>query len=56
MAAVANNPKFAKKAGVAQSVGKEFAAADFAKGKATTKPEKQSINKPKTNHGKGKFF
>ncbi len=56
MAAVANNPKFAKKAGVAQSVGKEFAAADLAKGKATTKPEKQSINKPKTNHGKGKFF
>lgn len=56
MAAVANNPKFAKKAGVSQSVGKEFAAADFAKGKATTKPEKQSLNKPKTNHGKGTIF
>jgi len=28
MAAVANNPKFAKKAGVPQSVGKEFANAD----------------------------
>lgn len=28
MAAVANNPKFAKKAGVSQSVGKEFMKAD----------------------------
>lgn len=28
MEAVAHNPKFAKKAGVPQSVGKEFAAAD----------------------------
>lgn len=33
MAAVAHNPAFAKKAGVPQSVGKEFAAADKAKGK-----------------------
>lgn len=36
MAAVANNPKFAKKAGVPASVGKEFVEADkgrkFAKG------------------------
>ena len=28
MAAVANNPKFAKKAGVSPKVGKEYAAAD----------------------------
>ena len=28
MAAVANNPKFAKKAGVPQGVGQEFANAD----------------------------
>lgn len=28
MQAVAHNPKFAKKAGVPQKVGKEFAAAD----------------------------
>lgn len=38
MKAVANNPKFAKKAGVPTKVGKEFAAADkkappFKKGK-----------------------
>ena len=36
MAAVANNPSFAKKAGVSQSVGKEFTTADkgrkFSKG------------------------
>ena len=31
MAAVANSPKFAKKVGVPQSIGKEFAAADKAK-------------------------
>ncbi len=31
MAAVANNPKFAKKTGVPQSVGKEFLTADKGK-------------------------
>ena len=31
MEAVAHDPKFAKKAGIPQSVGKEFAAADKAK-------------------------
>lgn len=36
MEAVAHNPKFAKKAGVPQSVGKDFAAAD--KAKASAKP------------------
>ena len=34
MMAVANNPKFAKQAGVPQSVGKEFSGADKRKGKA----------------------
>ena len=32
MAAVANNPKFAKKAGVPQSVGKDYTEADKSKG------------------------
>jgi hypothetical protein len=32
MAAVANNPKFAKKAGVPQSVGKDYEKADKMKG------------------------
>jgi hypothetical protein len=31
MEAVANNPKFAKKVGIPQSVGKDFAAADVGK-------------------------
>ena len=33
MEAVAHSPKFAKKVGVKQSVGKDFAAADKATGK-----------------------
>lgn len=37
MAAVANNPEFAQKAGVPQSVGKEFNVADKAKKKPTYK-------------------
>lgn len=51
MAAIANNPSFAKKVGVKQSVGKDFAAADkgktFAKGGVT----QQKINKQNTRHG-----
>lgn len=57
MAAVANNPAFAKKAGVPQSVGAEFLKADkgrkFASG---GRPDRQALNKPKTNHGKMGFF
>ena len=57
MAAVANNPAFAKKAGVPQSVGQEFTQAD--KGKkfgAGTRPDRQAINKPKTDHGAAALF
>jgi hypothetical protein len=36
MEAVAHNPKFAKKAGVPQKVGKEFASADERKARAQT--------------------
>jgi hypothetical protein len=54
MAAVAKNPKFAKKAGVPQSVGEDFLTADkgkkFRSGSVTSK--KAGINNPKTNHGK----
>jgi hypothetical protein len=54
MEAVANNPSFAKKAGVPQSVGQEFAQADkgksFGKG-SESRADIQLINKPKTNHG-----
>jgi hypothetical protein len=50
MAAIANNPAFAKKVGVPQSVGKDYAAADkgkkFAAGGALAK-----VNKQDTKHG-----
>ena len=41
MLAAANNPKFAKKAGIKQSVAKEFVAADQAKPKTTKKKAKK---------------
>ena len=54
MAAVAKNPKFAKKAGVPQSVGEDFLEADkgkkFRRG-GTTNPMRAGINKQKTRAG-----
>jgi hypothetical protein len=54
MAAVAKNPKFAKKVGVPQSVGEDFLEADkgkkFRVGGVTSK--KAGINNPRPNHGK----
>lgn len=54
MAAVAKNPKFAKKAGVPQSVGEEFLEADkgkkFRRG-GTTNPMRAGINNPRTRSG-----
>ena len=48
MAAVANTPKFAKKAGVPQSVGKDFAAADATEmGTALSAAYDTVNNKPK---------
>ena len=59
MEAVANNPAFAKKAGVPQSVGKDFAEADkgmkFGSGDKT-RVDRQGVNKPKTNHGDTALF
>jgi len=51
MRAVANNPKFAKKVGVSQSVGKDFEMADkktkkFGKGGTAKKPLMESERKP----------
>lgn len=40
MEAVAHNPAFAKKVGVPQKVGKDFAAADKAKGDKPTRSQK----------------
>ena len=60
MAAVANNPSFAKKAGVPQSVGEEFVKADkglkFGKGATESRADLQSINKPKVHRGKMELF
>jgi len=59
MAAVANNPSFAKKAGVPQSVGQDFAAADKAikfKGASHSRADLQKINKPETRQGKSELF
>ena len=54
MAAVANNPKFAKKVGIPQSVGMDFMEADkgkkFRKG-GTTNPAKAKIANPRPRHG-----
>jgi hypothetical protein len=59
MAAIANNPAFAKKVGVPQSVGKDFTNAD--KGKkfrsgGVSRADIQKVNKPKTDHGKTALF
>ena len=55
MQAVANNPKFAKKADVPQSVGEDFVAADKVKA-SRARPDLQGINKPKTDHGSMSLF
>jgi hypothetical protein len=60
MEAVANNPSFAKKAGVPQSVGKDFAEADkgkkFGSGGSQTRADRQVVNQPKTDHGAEALF
>lgn len=55
MAAVANNPKFAKKADVPQSVGEDFVTADKVK-VSRARPDLQGINKQKTDHGSMSLF
>ena len=58
MDAVAHNPAFAKKAGVPQSVGKDFSEAS--KGMkfsgAKSRADRQTANNPKTNHGASALF
>ena len=59
MEMIAHSPAMAKKVGVPQSVGKDFAAADkgkkFVKG-GEARPESQKVNKQKTNHGETTLF
>lgn len=60
MEAVANNPAFAKKAGVPQAVGKDFSAADkgtkFGTGPTKSRADLQKINRPKTRQGANELF
>ena len=57
MMAVAHSPKFAKKVGITQSVGKEFAKADEGKKfRSGGTSARQGINQPKTHHGKEALF
>lgn len=43
MRAVSHNPKFAKKVGVSQSVGKDFEAADKKEGKFQGRKKRNTI-------------
>ena len=59
MAAVANNPAFAKKAGVPASVGKEFVKADKGVkfgGGPRSRADLQKVNSPETRQGKSELF
>jgi hypothetical protein len=59
MNAVAHNSTFANKVGVPQSVGKDFSKADKAlklRSSVRTRPDRQGINKPKTDHGNAALF
>jgi hypothetical protein len=61
MDAVAHNPAFANKAGVPQSVGKDFSEASkgmkFGKDRSVaTRADRQVVNNPKTNQGKAELF
>lgn len=57
MDAAAHNPEFAKEAGVPIGVAKEFSKASkgrkFGDG---SRPDRQGVAKPKTDHGKMKLF
>jgi hypothetical protein len=59
MDAVAHNKGFAKKAGVPQSVGKDFSEASkgmkFGSG-SNTRADRQGVNQPKTDHGSQALF
>ena len=57
MDAAANNPEFAKKAGIPSDVAKEFSKKSKGRKFTTgTRPDLQKANKPKTDHGKMTLF
>ena len=51
MEAIAHNPEFARKAGVPQKVGKDFAEADKRSGKFRRKPKKTAAQTLYPKHG-----
>ena len=54
---VANDPAAAKRVGIPQSVGEEYVKADKGRKFGTgSRPDRQRINKPKTEHGKSALF
>ena len=59
MEAIAHSPSFAKKVGVPQSVGQDFASADKAlklPTSARNRADLQTVNNPKTNQGRNELF
>ena len=59
MAMVANDPAAAKRVGIPQSVGQDFATADKGikfKGGVRSRADLQKINKPETRQGKSELF
>lgn len=57
MDAAAHNPAFAKKVGVPAKVAEDFSSASKGMKFGTgTRPDKQGVNKPKTNHGDMALF
>ena len=61
MDAAAHNPSFAKQAGIPQSVAQDFSSASkgmtFGGDRSTAiRADRQTINSPKTNQGKGELF
>jgi hypothetical protein len=57
MAAIANNPAFAKKVGMKSSVGEHFLEADKGKKfKSGGRADLQKVNRAKTDHGKMALF
>jgi hypothetical protein len=57
MAMVAHDPAAAKRIGIPQSVGAEFMKADKGKKFGTGgRSDRQTINQPKTSHGKSALF
>lgn len=56
MDAAAHNPKFAKAAGIPVDVAKEFSKESKGMKFGKSRPDRQKVAEPKTDHGKMKMF